>query len=94
MVGMSLHKFRDKYKKISRTVAESKDKEVVDRENATASGAINRYEADQEAKEIRQGKGLGVLITVTPTETDVEEEKKKKSQGLGAVITGSDATLG
>ena len=83
-----------KLRAAARTRAESKDREIVNRENAAASEAINAYEADQEAKEIRQGKGLGVLITVTPTETNAEEEKKKKSQGLGAVITGSDATLG
>ena len=88
-----------KTKRLVQTMAkmqrQARDAEVVNREDNLTNNAEEKYEAEQEAKITRQSGGLGVLISVTPMNTDeAEDEKRKKSQGLGAVITGSNATLG
>lgn len=73
---------------------QQKQREIVERENRLVEKAEADYIAEQEAKEVRQSKGLGSLITPARNETEEEIAAKKKKQGLGAVISSGGSTLG
>lgn len=84
----------DNMKKLGKEIRAKKQQKIVEKENRLTEQAEANYIAEQEAKEKRQAEGLGLLVVAVPSQSDEEIEKKKKSQGLGAVITGANTTLG
>lgn len=77
-----------------RKAEKRKDTNIINTDKRLTDKAEANYIAEQKAKEVRQAKGLGSLITPAKNETEEEIAAKKKKQGLGAVISGGNSTLG